>query len=164
MICDRPDLTLQAVLADQLRRVRRARMFISSGVLGTRPDQCSACWRPQTRQRRHTQFQHFTGAWISRSHARAALISEHRGRKASRAATQRSIWQSCRQLLVRPVLSRPPGSSTIPCHQSLRLDASQVDEAKAQSCIVGHDSDLFPQPGRNKIASGCPISPSFGCS
>ena len=30
MICDRPDLTLQAVLADQLRRVRHALMFIIS--------------------------------------------------------------------------------------------------------------------------------------
>ena len=29
MICDRPDLTLQAVLADQLRRVRHALMFIT---------------------------------------------------------------------------------------------------------------------------------------
>ena len=30
MICDGPDLTLQAVLADQLRRIRHARMFIIS--------------------------------------------------------------------------------------------------------------------------------------
>jgi hypothetical protein len=29
MICDSPDLTLQAVLADQLRRIRHALMFIN---------------------------------------------------------------------------------------------------------------------------------------
>jgi hypothetical protein len=32
MICDRPDLTLQAVLADQLRRIRHALMFIIVAV------------------------------------------------------------------------------------------------------------------------------------
>jgi hypothetical protein len=29
MICDRPDLTLQAALVDQLRRIRHALMFIN---------------------------------------------------------------------------------------------------------------------------------------
>jgi len=32
MICDGPDLTLEAVLAGQLRRIRHARMFIISGL------------------------------------------------------------------------------------------------------------------------------------
>ncbi len=32
MICDRPDLTLQAVLADQLRRIRHALIFIIVAV------------------------------------------------------------------------------------------------------------------------------------
>ncbi len=37
MICDRPDLTLQAVLADQFRRVRHALTFITSWLPVTRP-------------------------------------------------------------------------------------------------------------------------------
>jgi hypothetical protein len=32
VICDRPDLTLQAVLADQLRRIRHALIFITVAV------------------------------------------------------------------------------------------------------------------------------------